>query len=86
MANNLEVVGISGPFGKKASGKFDSQGEPVMKKCPPYWVVRVLHGTVLQDHRRGSAKAASDFAEAIRSGRIVEQFISGGFRLVETAS
>ena len=70
----VEVIGIDGPFEKRPSGKFKRDGEtPVMAKCTPYWVVRVLHGTVLQDHRYFSAKSAGDFAESIKDGTLSEK-------------
>lgn len=83
----LEVIGIDGPFKKRPSGKFKRDGEtPIMAKCTPYWIVRVLHGTVLHDHRWFSAEAANQFAASITDGRIVEEWHGGtGFTLVEKA-
>ena len=78
----LEVVSVDGPFSKRPSGKFNSRGEAIMRKCAPYWVVRVLHGSVLHDHRFHSAEQTQQFTGDIRDGRIIEEWHSGtGFML-----
>ncbi len=84
MSRKLEVISIDGPFTKRPSGKFKSDGEtPIMVKCTPYWVVRVLHGSVLHDHQQFSAETANQFAESIKNGKTTEEWNSGtGFRLV----
>ena len=48
----LQIIGIHGPFLKRPSGKFKRDGEtPRLVKCKPYWIVRVLHGSVLRDYQ-----------------------------------
>ncbi len=59
------LVGITGPYTKRPSGRFDEDGLPVLRKCSPYWVVRYMsgeNGTILQDARRDSLEAARVFA------------------------
>lgn len=81
-ARTLEVIGITGPITGKPSGKFTADGLAVTKPCVSYWTVRVQHGTVLQDHKFCSSDLAEQFAEGIRTGRIVEMWSSGtGFIL-----
>lgn len=52
---------VEGPFSRVPSGKFKRNGDPLMRTILPYWVVRVLVGTVLQDRRFPSRESADVF-------------------------
>ena len=56
---------VDGPFTRKPSGKFKRDGEtPIMRKCKPYWVVRVMFGqsaSIMQDRKFYSLASAQAF-------------------------
>lgn len=60
---------VDGPFKKRPSGKFKRDGQtPIMVKCAPYWIVRVMFGqsaSIMQDRRFHSALAAQAFWESL---------------------
>lgn len=52
---------VEGPFHRCPSGKFDSNGNPIMRRCPPYWVVRYMHGNVMHDAHFEDAGKAKEY-------------------------
>lgn len=59
----FRVGQVGGPFTKRPSGKF-KKGEPVMVRCEPYWIVRVMFGTsasIMQDRKFFSEADAKQF-------------------------
>lgn len=75
MTRSLKVISVSGPYTKRPSGRFKRDGEtPILVRCAPFWVVRVLHNTVLRDHKFSSEAKARAFAARIESGEITEEY------------
>jgi hypothetical protein len=56
-----ELVSVSGPFTKVPSGRFSSNGDPILVRCTPYWVLRYVGSypyAVLADVKFYSAASA----------------------------
>lgn len=56
---------IGGPFTQIPSGRWKLDGDPIMKRTAPYWVVRYLKGTTLCDRTFASYESAKAFWDSL---------------------
>lgn len=70
MTSPLDIItcrvgGIEGPFSQAPTGRFRSNGDPIMQRVPPFWVVRFVKTNILHDVHFASRQEAQKFWDSL---------------------